>query len=143
MKFKFDFKKIIKLNIFYLVYQLIFFSLGYLGFYDMLIKNCYGISFCNLDVVLFLQGILNLLFILQARTNIANLTYTIERFGNMLLFCAVPIILINYFLYIITYPKYILPLVLGIADTLFFGIILLMSINYKSLSKKLRKTNKK
>ena len=139
MKTKLMTKEILKLNLYYIIYQCGFFVLGYLGFYDAFIKNCYGAIFCNADIVLFLQVILTLLFLFQARTRFINLVSTTQRFYNLVSSSILLIILINYFLYLITHPKHILPMVLFITNALFLIIFFLMSINYQTLFKKYKK----
>jgi len=133
MELKLDIKKILKLNMYYLAYQAIFFGLGYVGIYDAFIKNCYGFAFCNFGIVLILQIGLNFLFLLQIRVYFVGLKSLKSRIYNALLSSIVLLMIFNYFLYLVTYPRSILSIILITSNAIYIIISFLVLIRYKKL----------
>jgi len=128
-KINLNIKNILKLNGLYLILQLLFFLMSYGGVFDNFLENCYGSLACNMDLVLWLQLIINLIFVFIARKMFNYLGDYLSRFINILLSSLLMFILFNYFLYETSYkPTYLFELTVTNIPALLF--LLLLSLDF-------------
>ncbi len=129
--------KIIKFNLLYLLLQLIYFFLWYIGVFNVLVENCYGSIACNLDLELYLQGIILIIFLVIVRKMFKEMDTFFKKWIHIFLSSITLLLFLNYLLYLIYHVMDSFIVVVITANLLILVILLLLSVNYTHLFQKI------
>ena len=124
MKWNINVRDVIKLNLLYVLLQLLFIGISYTGVFNLFIKNCYGSYFCNINLVVITQIVINVVFLIVVRQKFIGVDLYVSRLFNTFLSSLLLIAILNYLIYLISYKPIFLP-VSALAN-LFFLIFVLV-----------------